>query len=467
MIQFMTPFTVHLPGDKSITHRAFIFAALAQGESCIHNVGEGEDLASTRHVLQQLGVQMMPIKKKSWLVKGMNGLEHFREPQKPLNCGNSGTTMRLMAGLLSGAPFSVTLVGDHSLQARPMKRLTVALAPFGRVIETNAQGKAPITVGGPLNHKQNAQTTSSKEEAKDIAERTQELIEIHTQSSSAQLKSAALLAGLSSPKAVRITENRLSRDHSERMLGSLWSRVPKLYLPAIKPKIKGFNFISPGDFSSASFWIAMSALSGSAAPSIIIPNLNLNPSRMGLFRIAQRMGMNLTAQVTEERLGEPVGTLIIAPLNKEQTLQGITLNEQEVLEALDELPIVALIASFAHGTTVVQGARELRVKESDRIEAMTQGLQKLGVDISSLPDGWKITGQPELTAEGKLNLESHGDHRIALCFMIAGIKAQTASLSIQDLSCVAISYPEFFSEYEQYFEHCHFNNPITSFEDNS
>lgn len=441
----MHEFTVHLTGDKSITHRAFILASLARGQSVIHNVGDGADLESTRSVLKQLGVKIDPIQKGSWRIYGVDGIEGYSPPNTVLNCGNSGTTIRLLGGLLSGLSYSVTLDGDHSLRTRPMKRLEKVIGPLNRSIMTANLGTAPISVGGHLNTQKNICPQHLADSPTDSS-----TLIIDTQSSSAQLKSAALFAALSSPLAVTVRENRPSRDHTERMLAALWSTEKSLYVPPIPQAIPAFEFTSPGDFSSASFWMAISALSPANAPHICLQYVNLNPTRMGLLRIIQRMGLLVNIQVQTESLGEPIGQIRISPLNPSKTLKSITLSKQEVVDALDELPIVALLASFANGRTVVRGAQELKVKESDRLIAMGTALSKLGVPIKTLADGWEIEGDPNRIFKDQINLDSLGDHRIAMCLLIAQLKCPSGYLSIHGVGCLNISYPEFPSQFAAY-----------------
>ena len=433
----MSEFSVRLSGDKSITHRAFIFAALASGESIIRNVGAGEDLASTRRVLKQMGVLIEAISTDSWRVKGLGGLKQFKVSKEALDCGNSGTSMRLLAGLFSGLNQRVTLDGDDSLRRRPMRRLARVLEPLGRGLNSSASGGAPIQVGGDLN-----------KQAEKINDSQQKVV-IETASGSAQLKSAALLAALSDARHVEIKEEAQSRDHSERMLSALWAKSViksnlQLDLPSNKPVIPAFDIVSPGDLSSASFWIAIAALSDSSRASIKLEGVNLNPSRMGLIRIAKKMGVTLNTQIETEVLGEPVGSIHIHPLAKQQHLKAIQPTAQEVIDALDELPLLALLACFARGRSEIRYAKELRVKESDRLEAMGEALSSLGAQIETLEDGWSIEGNPHLLFTPSRELKSYGDHRIAMCLLIAKLKCiRGAQIQINHLECISVSYPEF------------------------
>lgn len=433
----MSEFIIRLHGDKSITHRAFILAALATGESIIRNVGRGEDLGSTRRVLRQMGVVIESISEDSWRVEGLGGINHFKPSKEVLDCGNSGTSIRLLAGLFSGLNQRVTLDGDASLRRRPMRRLAKVLSPLGRSLHSSSSGGAPLQVGGDLNHEL------------DYGSNSEDTVYINTASGSAQLKSAALLAALSDTRKIEVQEIAQSRDHSERMLGALWSRSIiepdlKLCLPAQKPQIPAFEMISPGDLSSASFWIAVAALSDMNKASIKLEGVNLNSSRMGLIRLAQKMGVDVHIQIEKEVLGEPVGFLCINAPSAQQNLKAIQPSAQEVIDALDELPLLALLASFAEGRSEIRHARELRVKESDRLEAMGTALSSLGAQIEILEDGWIIDGDPNLLFTPKNELDTHGDHRIAMCLLIAQLKCiKGAKLKLNDLDCIAVSYPEF------------------------
>ena len=406
----------------------------------IENVGEGEDIASTRRVLMGLGVKISQLNESTWAVDGLGGIQGFTAPQERLDCGNSGTTMRLMAGLLSGCSFEVTLSGDHSLSRRPMNRIERVLKPLNRQLSTQERGGAPITIGGALSR---SKILSSHDR--------DEIVVIDTQSSSAQLKSAALLAALSDPRRVEVREERLSRDHSERMLAALWGREPSLSIPSETPAIPPFHLISPGDFSSASFWIAIGALSPHNAPMIELKGINLNPSRLGFARIAERMGVQLDFRCEETRLGEPVGTLRVFPPAVGHELKAVNLSRQEIVDALDELPLVALLAAFAEGESIIKDAQELRVKESDRIEAMAQGLSQLGVHIHAQEDGWRIKGNPEHYITEHCTVDGYGDHRIAMCLMIAQLRQrEDGVIKVEGSECLAISYPEFPTTFDAY-----------------
>ncbi len=414
---------ITLPSDKSITHRAFILSALAQGTSKLDNVGQGADLRSTRSVLAQLGVAIKR-ENQSYLVQGKGHLKAFQKSNTPLDCGNSGTTSRLMMGLLCTQAFDSTLIGDASLSRRPMLRLTQKLNQMGGICESSSLGSLPVQIF--------SQTSKIKSG------------HYHTNSSSAQIKSAMLLAGLYAQDLVKITENLLSRDHTERLFQSLGIGIQRdhltLTLSPISQAIEALNLAIPGDFSSACFWIASSLISDR---SIWIENVNLNPTRTGFLEIIAQMGGKYQVHDLHLHYGEEVGNLEIFP----SELSGIKIEEELALRALDELPLVALLASLSKGQTEVRGAKELRVKESDRIEAMTTNLRKLGIQIESLEDGWLIEGS-ELNGG---NVDSFDDHRIAMTFRIARLRAK-GKIEIHGEDCAQISYPEFNEQFDQIFE---------------
>ena len=322
------------------------------------------------------------------------------------------------------------------------------LTPLGRGLDTAEHGGAPIRVGGSLNLENTQKHT--------------EPVVIDTQSSSAQLKSAALLAGLSAKYPVIVNEQALSRDHTERMLAALLGRTPSNISAPLSTPLPAFTLHSPGDPSSAAFWVAVAALSPHWAPSIFLKGVNLNPTRLGLFRIAQRMGMKISMEVNETRLGEPVGDIIIQTLPKGQRLQAITIRGRDSLDALDELPIVALLGSLAFGTTVVSDAAELRVKESNRLDAMTVGLSRLGAQIKTLDDGWSIQGINSFTTDQPIEVDSKGDHRIAMCLLIAQLACPPAHVTVHGLDCIAVSYPEFINLLRSYQTETERNHPSES-----
>jgi len=433
------PFEVRLGGDKSIGHRALIFASITGSpeapSACeISGLGRGADLASTRSVLSGLGVSLEEGAPGVWRVQG-RGLTGLKAPKHALDCGNSGTTIRLLSGLLSGLPEEVTLDGDESLRRRPMRRLERALSPFGRRLEVGPQGGAPVRVGGP-----HLSDTS-------IAE-----VEVDTALSSAQVKSAALLASLSGDvERVRLKERALSRDHSERMLSALGHKVTRdpdrpeeLEFRPRDTAMEGFTLEVPGDPSSASFWVAVSALSDPNLPPVVLRRVAVNPTRIGFLKVAREMGVAIELRPCGVQLGEPVADLCLwgAP----DGLHGVEVEGQLALDSLDELPLVALLGAVATGETVVRDASELKVKESDRILAMSALLNTLGARVTPTADGWKIQGVERLTAG---EVSSAGDHRVALCGRLAQLVA-SGPVTVQGSSSARVSYPEFEGELRRY-----------------
>jgi 3-phosphoshikimate 1-carboxyvinyltransferase len=435
-----SPFEVRLWGDKSIAHRAFMLSALLGTQahpthSVVSNIGEGADIASTREALKALGVSISAESSgEAWRVTG-RGFRALKAPKAPINCGNSGTTIRLLSGLLSGLPERVTLDGDESLRRRPMKRLERALAPLGRGLEVGPLGGAPVSVGAPLN----------------TPLPPQERVQIDTALASAQVKSAALLAALSSEApCIEVRERALSRDHSERMLSALGFSLERdthdplsvRLWPQGKTQVLSqeefHEFKVPGDPSSAAFWVAVSALSPLHAPPVLLQSCLINPTRTGFFKVARRMGVELELRVSGERLGEPVADVCVwgAP----QGLKGVEVSAEEALDCLDELPLVALLGALAQGHTRVVGASELRVKESDRVEAMASLLNALGARVIATPDGWEIEGVDSLQGG---EVSSADDHRVALCGVIAQL-ATHGEVRVLGAESATVSYPEFY-----------------------
>ena len=445
------PAEPRLWGDKSIGHRAFMLAALADPSappSRITNVGGGADLASTRGALAALGVEVWreegaPAAEGAWRVRGagLGDLSGLRAPAGPVDCGNSGTTIRLLSGLLSGAPFEVTLDGDESLRRRPMRRLARALEPFGRALEVGPQGGAPVRVGGArLSPPRGGEGGGA--------------VEVDTQLASAQVKSAALLAGLTAGRPCAVRERALSRDHTERALASLGVALARdaaeplrvtLTPPAALPRLEARL---PGDPSSAAFWVAVSAFAPPGAPPILLRGALLNPTRLGFVRVARAMGVEVEVRPSGEVLGEPVGDICLrgAPGG----LRAAAVPPTLALDALDELPLLALLASVAAGTTVVEGAEELRVKESDRVQAMADLLNALGGRVTPTPGGWVIEGVEALTGG---RVRSEGDHRVALCGRLAGLRAR-GPVEVEGAESAGVSYPEFEEELARYLLSC-------------
>ncbi|WP_114241035.1 3-phosphoshikimate 1-carboxyvinyltransferase [Dyella sp. C9] len=404
--------SVRVPGDKSVSHRALMLGALADGTSHIRGFLEGEDTRATAKVLQQLGVRIEAPADGERVVHGV-GLHGLRGTAHALDCGNAGTGMRLLAGLLAGQAFDSTLVGDESLSRRPMRRVTEPLARMGARIDTQ-DGLPPLQVRGgqPLRG-----------------------ISYTLPVASAQVKSALLLAGLYAQGETEVIEPHPTRDYTERMLAAFgW---PIAFEPG-RARLSGGHALRatdvdvPADFSSAAFFlVAASLVPGSA---LRLPSVGLNPRRTGLLQVLRLMGADIRVENERESGGEPVGDLVV----RHAPLHGIKLPEALVPDMIDEFPALFVAAAAAKGRTVVRGAAELRVKESDRIASMANGLRALGVSIEEAPDGATIEGG----VIGGGNIDSHGDHRIAMSFAVAGLVAD-APVHIGDCANVATSFPGF------------------------
>lgn len=404
--------SVRVPGDKSVSHRALMLAAIAEGDSRIRGFLEGEDTRATAAVLTRLGVRIETPSEGERVVRGV-GLHGLRGSAQPLDCGNAGTGMRLLAGLLAGQAFDSTLVGDASLSKRPMRRVTDPLALMGARIDTQG-GLPPLLVHG-------GQRLHGIRYALPVA--------------SAQVKSALLLAGLYADGETEIIEPHPTRDYTERMLAAFgW---PIAFGPG-RAKLSGGHALHatdvevPADFSSAAFFlVAASIVPGSE---LRLPAVGLNPRRTGLLEALRLMGADIVIEHAREAGGEPVGDLVV----RHAPLHGVELPEALVPDMIDEFPALFIAAAVAGGTTVIRGAAELRVKESDRIATMAAGLRTLGAAIEETPDGAVIHG-------GRLGggtVESHLDHRIAMSFAVAGLVAADP-VRIHDCSHVATSFPGF------------------------
>ena len=405
--------TIRVPGDKSISHRSIMFASLADGISNITGFLEGEDSLNTLRAFQAMGVQIGgPIDGKvSIQGVGMSGL---KPPGKPIELGNSGTSMRLLSGLLSGQAFDIELTGDQSLSKRPMKRVTDPLSEMGAKVETAEGGKPPLKIHG-----------------------NQKLTGIHytMPMASAQVKSCCLLAGLYADGKTCVTEPAVTRDHTERMLSAFGCEVEVndstvcINGPA---KLTATDIDVPGDVSSAAFFMVGASIADDA--DITLEHVGINPTRTGVINILKLMGADITTSNQQKVGGEPVADIRI----KSAQLKGIHIPEGLVPLAIDEFPVLFIAAACAEGQTVVTGAEELRVKESDRIQVMADGLQALGVNATATDDGMIIQGG-EI---GSGTVHSHDDHRIAMAFAMAGLRA-SGEIHIEDCETVNTSFPDF------------------------
>lgn len=436
-------FTGHYtpPPDKSIAHRALILAALATGRSTIEPISGSADVASTAACLRQLGVSIEPID-RAWVVDSP-GYKNWNAPERALDCGNSGTTMRLLTGCLAGQNFESALIGDESLTRRPMKRIASPLRLMGARIELSKTDTAPIHItGAPLRG-----------------------IEYRLPVASAQVKSAILLAGLSADGPTVVFEDHVSRDHTERMLHyagvDCHAEAPprptdrRALLAAMEQEaetgetidyhrritlgdartVKSSDWRIPGDFSAAAFMIA--AAIGTRRAELIAGNVGTNPSRSGLLKILRRMGASVDIERADQSTGEPVGTLHVKTV---KSLKAVKVGETEISGVIDELPILAVLAARANGVTVIRGAEELRHKESDRIAAVTLNLRAMGAKVAELEDGWAIEGPTEWHGA---TIDPQGDHRIAMAFSVAALWADGPTI-IQNADVVRISDPDFY-----------------------
>ena len=409
---------ITVPGDKSLSHRAVLFSALADGTTVIDGFLPGEDCVCTMRALQAMGCTIEVESKTRLIVHGTGG--KLLAPMEPLDCGNSGTAMRLMAGVLAGQPFTSRLIGDASLSSRPMKRIVDPLRQMGAIIAGQGEKHtAPLEItGGPLTG-----------------------INYKLPVASAQLKSCILLAGLFANGTTSVTETTPSRDHTERLLAHFHAPPVIDLNPDGKgktihvrggTKLHGRDFDVPGDFSSAAFWIAAAAAFPGA--DLIIRNVGLNGTRTGLLSVLTRMGARIDEAVADSAC-EPYGSVHIYG----RKLKGTKISGAEIANVIDELPIISVAAAMADGVTEIRDAHELRVKETDRIAAMAENLRKFGVEVVEHEDGMSIQGGAKLTGA---KVGSFGDHRIAMSCAILGLFAK-GETTIEDTGCIATSYPTF------------------------
>ena len=406
---------LRVPGDKSISHRAIMLGAIAEGETAISGFLEGADALATLGAFRGMGVRIEGPDRGEVRVRGV-GLEGLEMPEGPLDMGNSGTSMRLLAGLLAGQTFPATLIGDASLTRRPMRRVTEPLALMGARIGTSEQGTAPLTLA-PTNGLTG--------------------IDYRMPVASAQVKSSLLLAGLYASGETCVTEPAPTRDHTERMLAAFGypvRRAADRVCVTGGGRLVGCRLQIPGDISSAAFFL----VGASIAPGsdLTLDEVGMNPTRVGVINILRAMGADI--EVVDQRTagGEPVADLRV----RSADLKGIAIPVDQVPLAIDEFPAIFIAAAFAAGETLLRGAEELRVKESDRIQVMADGLGVLGVRAEPLADGIRIQGG--LIGAG--TVESHGDHRIAMAFAIAGLRA-AGPIEVRDCANVETSFPGFAS----------------------
>lgn len=409
---------ITVPGDKSISHRGIMLGSIARGTTEIHNFLQGADCLSTISCFQSMGVAIENSKERV-IVHG-NGLRGLKKPEQRLDCGNSGTTTRLISGILAGQNFDVTLTGDDSIQTRPMKRIIAPLTRMGADIRSaHDNGCAPLLIKGTPLHGINYVSPVA----------------------SAQVKSAILLAGLYAAGETRVTEPYLSRDHSERMLSRFGAQVRTEGTTAmIQPaaELYGGRIDVPGDISSAAFFLAAGLIVPGSE--LLLRNVGLNPTRAGILKVCQAMGGNI--QLLNQKHGsEPTADLLIS----HSSLHGITIAGAIIPTLIDELPMIAAMACFAEGETLIRDAAELKVKESNRLEVMCRNLTAMGADVTETDDGMIIRGGKQL--HGAV-IDSRLDHRIAMTFAVTGICAD-GETEISGAECVNISYPDFYRDLER------------------
>jgi 3-phosphoshikimate 1-carboxyvinyltransferase len=423
---------ITLPGDKSISHRALLLAALARGESRVAGTSTGADVTSTAAVLRALGIEIEevgePAGRRGFVVRSEGGAG-FREPARDLDCGNSGTTLRLVAGILAGLPLTATLDGDESLRSRPVARIIEPLRAMGAVLTGRRQDSLPpLTVAGrsPLR-----------------------AIDWATPVPSAQVKSAILLAGLGADGTTRVRESVATRDHTERMLRARGVAVrTEANGAGATIEIEGGATVQaidervPGDPSAAAFWLVAGAIHPDAE--LRLPGVGFNPTRRGAIDLLRAMGASIEETAIEgvagDATGEPLGDLVV----RSSTLRAIDVSAAETARAIDEIPVLCLAATQAAGTTRIRGAGELRVKETDRISGIVEGLRALGADITVDGDDLSVAGPTPLAGAA---VDGHGDHRLAMTFAIAGLVADGPTI-VGASGSAAISDPAFFGQLE-------------------
>ncbi len=401
---------IKIPSDKSISHRAVMFSSLAKGRSIIKNFSKGADCISSLNVCRNLGVNINYINETTLEI---NSDGKYNEPLKPLDCGNSGTTMRLMSGILAGQNFKSILTGDASLSKRPMKRVIEPLSLMGADIRSN-EYKAPLNISGKV----------------------LKAINYNSKLASAQVKSCILLAGLFADGETSFTEPYKSRNHSEIMLKLMGADIKEngLTVTIAKSQLTPLNFTVPGDISSAAFFI----VAGLVVPysDITLKNVGINPTRTGIIDVVKRMGGDIRIENINSENGEAIADIKIRYSN----LKSTEISGDDIPRLIDELPVIAVLATQAEGQTIIKDAADLRNKEADRITTIVNALKNLGADIEELPDGFIINGKTNLT--GGCELETFHDHRLAMSYYVAGLICQK-EIIINGFEWTKISFPEF------------------------
>lgn len=411
-----------VPGDKSISHRSLILGALCVGETTVTGLLEGEDVLDTAKAMRAMGAEITRDTDGTWHVNGV-GVGGFAEPDQVIDCGNSGTGVRLIMGAMATSPIVATFTGDASLNGRPMARITDPLALFGAQAFGRSGGRLPMTIIG----------------AQDPVP-TQYTLPVP----SAQVKSAVLLAGLNAPGETVVIEHEATRDHSERMLAGFGATIStdvtkegRIITLKGRPDLRPQSIVVPRDPSSAAFPVCAALITEGS--DVLIPNIGLNPTRAGLFTTLREMSANLSYENQREEGGEPVADLR-ARFSPE--MKGIEVPPDRAASMIDEYPVLSVVAAFAEGQTMMRGVKELRVKESDRIDAMAIGLRACGVTVDEGEDWWAVTGCGAGGVRGGATCASHLDHRIAMSFLVLGL-ATAKPVSVDDGSPIATSFPIF------------------------
>lgn len=412
----------NVPGDKSISHRSLILGALSVGETRITGLLEGEDVLDTAKAMRAFGAEVIEHGGGEWTVHGV-GVGGFAEPENVIDCGNSGTGVRLIMGCMATTGISATFTGDASLNKRPMARVTDPIALFGAQSVGRSGGRLPMTIVG----------------AADPVP-----VRYEVPMPSAQVKSAVLLAGLNVPGKTVVIEKEATRDHTERMLQGFGAELTveetdegRVITLTGQPELKAQNIVVPRDPSSAAFPVCAAVITPGS--DVLVPNIGLNPTRAGLFTTLKEMGADLTYENEREEGGEPVADL---RAKFSPDLKGIEVDPARAASMIDEYPVLSVVASFAEGDTVMKGVKELRVKESDRIDAMAKGLRLNGVEVDEGDDWWVVKGLGHGNVPGGATCASELDHRIAMSFMVMGMAAQNP-VSVDDGGPIATSFPIF------------------------
>ncbi|MHA6325544.1 3-phosphoshikimate 1-carboxyvinyltransferase [Roseivivax sp. CAU 1753] len=413
--------TAEVPGDKSISHRALILGALSVGETRVTGLLEGQDVLDTGRAMQAFGAEVFKAD-DAWVVHGV-GVGGFAEPDQVIDCGNSGTGVRLIMGAMATSAITATFTGDASLNARPMARVTDPLRLFGAQAMGRSGGRLPMTITGA---------------------HTPLPVRYETPVPSAQVKSAVLLAGLNAPGETVILEAEATRDHSERMLAGFGAQVgvedtPRGRLITLqgRPELRPQTIVVPRDPSSAAFPVCAALITEGS--DVLVPNIGLNPTRAGLFTTLREMGADLSYENLREEGGEPVADL---RARFSPDLRGIEVPAARAASMIDEYPVLSVVAAYAEGATYMPGVKELRVKESDRIDAMAEGLRANGIDVDEGADWWRVHGRGFGDVTGGATVASRLDHRIAMAFLVFGLAAEKGC-RVDDGGPIATSFPIF------------------------